>query len=59
LVIKLKNVDKDTKVTINTKDEQKRILGHSPDFGDAIMMKMFYNIPIKNRSTGKYSLIKL
>lgn len=59
LVIKLKNVDKDTKVTINTKDEQKRILGHSPDFGDAIMMKMYYNIPIKNKSTGKYSLIKL
>lgn len=56
LVVKLKDTDKDGKVTINTKDEQKRILGHSPDFGDAMMMRMYYNIPIKNKSTGKYSL---
>jgi PBSX family phage terminase large subunit len=56
LVIKLKDVDKDGKVTTNTKDEQKRILGHSPDYADAIMMKMFFDIPLKNKATGRYSL---
>ena len=56
LVVKLKDTDKDGKVNINTKDEQKRILGHSPDFGDAMMMRMYYNIPIKTKATGKYSL---
>ena len=56
LVVKLKDVEKDGKVTINTKDEQKRILGHSPDLADAIMMRMYYNITIKNKATGRYSL---
>lgn len=56
LIVKLKDTDKDGKVSIISKDEMKRILGHSPDFGDAMMMKMYFNIPKTNKATGKYSL---
>lgn len=31
----------DGTVKINTKDEQKRILGHSPDLADALMLRMY------------------
>lgn len=38
--IRRKAPDGDTKLMINSKDEQKRILGHSPDYADAIMFRM-------------------
>ena len=38
--VKVKDIDKDKKLTIIGKDEIKERLGRSPDFGDAIMMRM-------------------
>lgn len=32
----------DGTVNINSKDEQKRILGHSPDLADALMLRMYF-----------------
>jgi len=32
----------DGTVNINSKDEQKRILGHSPDLADAVMLRMYF-----------------
>ena len=41
---KLKNVDNDNKTLLERKDKIKRMIGRSPDFSDAIMMKMVYLI---------------
>ena len=55
LAIKLKDIDKDNKVGVMSKDEMKRILGKSPDLSDALMMRMYYEI--KNmKATGRYSI---
>ena len=55
LAIKLKDVDKDNKVAVQSKDEMKKILGKSPDLSDALMMRMYYEI--KNmKATGRYSI---
>ena len=55
LAIKLKDVDKDNKVAVQSKDEMKRILGKSPDLSDALMMRMYYEV--KNlKSTGRYAI---
>jgi hypothetical protein len=55
LSVKLKDVDKDGKVAVISKDEQKRILGRSPDISDAVMMGMYPHIK-NQKSTGKYSI---
>ncbi len=55
LAIKLKDMDKDKKVQVQSKDEMKKILGKSPDLSDALMMRMYYEI--KNlKSTGRYAI---
>lgn len=55
LAVKLKDVDKDNKIAVQSKDEMKRTLGKSPDISDALMMRMFYEV--KNlKSTGRYSI---
>ena len=36
-------MDKDTKPSINNKDSQKQILGRSPDYADALMMRMWFD----------------
>jgi len=55
LAIKLKDMDKDNKVQVQSKDEMKKILGKSPDLSDALMMRMYYEI--KNlKSTGRYAI---
>jgi phage terminase large subunit len=55
LAIKLKDIDKDNKVAVQSKDEMKRILGKSPDLSDALMMRMYYEV--KNlKSTGRYAI---
>jgi len=48
--VRRKNYDKDTKLQIIAKDDVKTALGRSPDYADAIMMRMIYEL----RSTGKY-----
>ena len=55
LAVKLKDIDKDNKVQVQSKDEMKKILGKSPDLSDALMMRIYYEI--KNlKTTGKYSI---
>ena len=55
LTVKLKDVDKDNKIQVISKDEQKKILGKSPDLSDALMMRMYYEI--KNmKTTGRYAI---
>ena len=41
-VIRRKNMDNDGKLAILSKKEMKAVLGHSPDFADALMMRMRY-----------------
>ena len=38
------NIDKDTKPSINSKESQKQILGRSPDYADALMMRFWFDI---------------
>ena len=55
LAVKLKDVDKDNKVAVQSKDDMKKVLGKSPDLSDALMMRMYYEI--KNmKTTGRYSI---
>jgi hypothetical protein len=55
LAVKLKDIDKDNKVAVQSKDEMKKILGKSPDLSDALMMRMYYEV--KNlKSTGRYAI---
>jgi hypothetical protein len=55
LAVKLKDVDKDNKVQVASKDDMKKILGKSPDLSDALMMRMYYEI--KNHNvTGRYAM---
>lgn len=58
LAVKLKDIDKDNKVQVASKDDMKKILGRSPDLSDALMMRMYYEI--KNlKATGRYSMAYL
>jgi hypothetical protein len=45
--IKWKDKDKDGRIQITPKEEIKEHLGRSPDFGDALMMRMFYELSSK------------
>jgi len=55
LTVKLKDVDKDNKIAVISKDEQKKLLGKSPDISDALMMRCWWEIKNVN-ATGKYAL---
>lgn len=55
LAVKLKDVDKDNKVAVQSKDDMKKILGKSPDIADAFMMRMLPEIK-SAKSTGRYAL---
>jgi hypothetical protein len=55
LSVKLKNMDKDNKVGVQSKDEMKKILGKSPDLSDALMMGIYFQI--KNlKATNRYAI---
>lgn len=55
LSVRLKDIDKDNKISIISKDEMKKILGKSPDLADSVCMRMYWEI--KNlKSTGRYAL---
>lgn len=43
-VIKQKDYDKDGKLAVIPKEQMKKILGRSPDFADAMCMRMFYEL---------------
>jgi hypothetical protein len=55
LAVKLKDVDKDNKVAVQSKDEMKKILGKSPDLSDALMMRMYFEIK-NQKTTGRYAI---
>jgi len=55
LAIKLKNLDKDTKIGVQSKDEMKRVLGKSPDLADAVCIGMYPHVKTL-KTTGRYSL---
>ena len=43
-VLKRKDADSDGKLKIISKDEVKELLGRSPDFADALMMRMWFEL---------------
>ena len=47
----MKDADKDTKLQIVPKEIVKDIIGRSPDYSDALAMRMFYEI---DNNFGKY-----
>jgi hypothetical protein len=55
LVIKYKNLDKDNKLGVISKDDMKKMLGRSPDLADAIAMRMYPEAKFQ-KATGRYSL---
>ena len=55
LSVKLKDIDKDNKVSVQSKDEMKRTLGKSPDLSDCMMMRMLPEIKTQ-KTTGRYSI---
>lgn len=42
--IKRKDIDKDGPLAIISKEEIKEVLGHSPDFADALMFRMYFEL---------------
>ena len=55
LSVKLKDVDKDNKIQVISKDEQKKILGRSPDISDAVAMGMYF-VAKQYKNSGKYNI---
>ena len=55
LAVKLKDMDRDNKVAVQSKDDMKRILGKSPDLSDAVMMRMYWEIK-NQKATGRYAI---
>ena len=41
-ILRRKDVDKEGKLKIESKEEMKQLLGHSPDYLDAMMMRMYF-----------------
>lgn len=58
LSIKLKDVDRDNKVAVQSKEEMKKVLGKSPDLSDALMMGMYFHIK-NQKTTGRYAMAVL
>lgn len=54
LTIRIKDVEKDGKQSVIPKEEIKAVLGNSPDYADALMMLMYFNLKVK--ATGKYAI---
>lgn len=52
-VVKAINTDKDTKQQIISKDTIKEKIGRSPDFSDAMMMRMYYEVKPKHKAVIK------
>jgi hypothetical protein len=48
-LIKRESTDKDNKIKLQSKDEVKKVLGHSPDFTDALMMRMWFELPRRTK----------
>lgn len=55
LSMKYINMDKDQKIQVMSKEQQKKILGRSPDIADAMAFRMYYELKNK-QTTGRYSV---
>jgi len=55
LGVKLKNLDRDNKISVQRKEEMKKQLGKSPDISDAMMMRMYFEVK-QHKNAGKYSI---
>ena len=42
--VKRNNIDKDGKLSVLPKEKIKELLGRSPDYADALMMRMFFEL---------------
>ena len=49
--VRTKDMDKDNKLQILPKDKVKEVIGRSPDYSDAIMMRMYYEV---DQNVGRY-----
>jgi hypothetical protein len=52
IMLELENIrkdghDREGKIGVTRKDDVKKVLGFSPDFADALMMRMIFELPIK------------
>ncbi len=52
IMLELENIrkdghDREGKIGVTRKDDVKKVLGFSPDFADALMMRMVFELPIK------------
>tara|TARA_R110002020_G_scaffold224736_1_gene434627 strand:+ start:147 stop:1454 length:1308 start_codon:yes stop_codon:yes gene_type:complete len=47
--VRRKNFDKDTKLQLISKDDVKAAIGRSPDFSDALAMRMYYELKPQGR----------
>jgi len=45
--VKRHNIDKDGKLAVIPKEKVKELLGRSPDFSDALMMRMYFELEPK------------
>jgi hypothetical protein len=50
-VVEMKDMDKDNKLQIVSKDKIKQNIGRSPDFSDALMMRMYFELKVSNKIT--------
>lgn len=50
-VVEMKDMDKDNKLQIFGKDKIKSSIGRSPDFSDALMMRMYFELAKSNQIT--------
>tara|TARA_R110001592_G_scaffold92874_1_gene270197 strand:+ start:1054 stop:2355 length:1302 start_codon:yes stop_codon:yes gene_type:complete len=50
-VVEMKDMDKDNKLMIISKDKIKQNIGRSPDFSDALMMRMYFELAQKTKIT--------
>ncbi len=52
--VKSKDMDKDNKKRLVPKDEIKEILGRSPDYADALMMRMYFELKRTGQMANQY-----
>ncbi len=51
-VIKMRNMDKDTKLNVLDKATIKDLIGRSPDYADALMMRMRFTLQSSGFTSG-------
>ena len=54
--VKSRDLDKDGKLKIITKEEVKERLGRSPDFSDMLMMRMWFELQMISKRPGTINI---